>query len=167
MVPAVESQNFPASYDWATRIISIIVVLMVATAAAAIRRPIVAALGAPIVALSYAYSPRSYVVCGRSITVRRPIGDVRFPLDELLEIRRASRSDLRGGMRLFGSGGLFGYYGLFWMPSLGKSTWYVTNRRNAVVVTTSGKTAVFSPDQLTEFIAAVQAGALLPPSRSG
>jgi hypothetical protein len=103
----------------------------------------------------YAYSPQSYAVRERSIVVKRLIGNVRIPLDDVREVRAAAADDFRGCIRLWGSGGCFGYYGLFRTSKLGKCTWYVTNRRHCVVVITGAKTAVFSPDDVQSFVAAI------------
>ncbi len=95
----------------------------------------------------------------REIVVRRAAGVARFPLEGVREARRATRDDLRGALRIWGSGGLFGYYGLFRTSRLGQCTWYVTNRKNAVVVVTDRKTALFSPDDVEGFLAAIRAEA--------
>jgi hypothetical protein len=56
---------------------------------------------------------------------------------------------------LFGSGGLFGYYGLFRTRALGRSTWYVTNRKNRIVLIAGAKTFVLSPDDVDGFLRAL------------
>ena len=66
--------------------------------------------------------------------------------------RRATPDDFRGCIRLGGSGGLFGYYGLFSTAKLGRSTWYVTNRSNSMVVITAAKTVLLSPDDPEGFL---------------
>jgi hypothetical protein len=117
---------------------------------------LVGGLAALLVVAAYAYSPRGYSISERSIIVERLIGDVRIPLDEIREARAATPDDFRGCIRLFGSGGLFGYYGVFLTSKLGRSTWYVTNRRNAVVVIAGAKTVVFSPGDVDRFVAAIR-----------
>jgi hypothetical protein len=112
---------------------------------------------------AYAWSPRGYAVSEGTITVNRLIGSVRVPLDGVREVRAATKDDFRGCIRLFGNGGLFGYYGLFRTSKLGKSTWYVTDRGKAVVVVTGAKTALFSPDDVEGFITAIGAPAAAVP----
>ena len=102
-------------------------------------------LFAVILVGAYAWSPRGYAVSDGSIEVNRLIGSARIPLDGLREARAATKDDFRGCLRLFGNGGLFGYYGLFRTSKLGKSTWYVTNRGKAVVVVTGEKTVAVQP----------------------
>jgi hypothetical protein len=163
-VPSDETQFFSASYDSTTKIISAAVCAILAAVAIVTGSMIAAGVGALIIALSYAWSPRGYTVSERSIFVKRLIGNARIPLDGIREARAAAPDDFRGCIRLFGDGGLFGYYGLFRTSNLGKSTWYVTNRGNAVVVIAGAKTSLLSPDDKDGFLSAVRASAPVPPA---
>jgi hypothetical protein len=163
-VPSDRTQFFSASYDSTTKIISAAACAILAAVAIATGSMIVGCLGGLTVALSYAWSPRGYTVSERSIFVKRLIGNARIPLDGIREARPATRDDFRGCIRLFGDGGLFGYYGLFRTSKLGKSTWYVTNRGNSVVVITGAKTALLSPDDRDGFLSAVRVSAPVPPA---
>jgi hypothetical protein len=122
-----------------------------------------------VIALAYAYSPRSFEISDGTFRVKRLIGDVVFPLTSLRFVRDANPGDFRGCVRLWGSGGLFGYYGLFWSKALGKSTWYVTDRSKAVVVTDGSQTVLVSPEDRDGFVAAIEradAEMLAPSSES-
>jgi hypothetical protein len=112
--------------------------------------------------LCYAYSPTRYEIAGRYVIVKRLIGEVRIPLGGIRQMRLFNSADCRGCIRLWGSGGLFGYYGLFRTKTLGRSRWYVTNRKNRVVVVTGQETAVFSPDNLAGFQSAIRAAVPVP-----
>jgi hypothetical protein len=147
---------FSASYDRATKIISACVCLGLLAIIAATHMLVVAVPLVLIILAAYAYSPRSYVFADRSIVVRRLAGRVRIPLNDLREVRRGTPDDSRGCIRLWGSGGFFGYYGLFRSAKLGKFTAYVTNRNNRVVVIAGSKTALFSPDDVEGFLAAIR-----------
>jgi hypothetical protein len=125
-------------------------------AAVAIQNLIVASFSVLVILIAYAYSPRGYTVGDRSVLVRRLIGDVRVPLDDIQELRRAAGDDFQGCIRLWGSGGLFGYYGLFRSSKLGRSTWYVTDRSRAVVLIAGAKTVLFSADDVEAFLAAIR-----------
>ncbi len=151
--------EFSASYDRTTKIISAVACGFLVALSLAVGHVIVGVLSLAIIALAYAYSPRGYSVGERTIIVRRLIGNVRLPLEGVREARRATAEDFSGGIRLWGSGGMFGYYGLFRTSRLGKCWWYVTNRRNSVVVVTEAKTALFSPDDVDGFLAAVRVSA--------
>jgi hypothetical protein len=149
-------RSFSTSYDSRTKVISAAICVLLAAIAIAIHSLLVAGIGAAIILLSYAFSPRAYSVTDTSILVHRLIGAVRVPLDGLQEVRIATCDDFRGAIRLWGDGGLFGYYGLFRTSSLGKCWWYVTKMQNAVVVVTVHKTALFSPDDVDGFLAAIR-----------
>ena len=148
---------FSASYDTTTKVISGAVLVVFLAIVIATHSAVAGGLCAVIMVGAYAWSPRGYAISGGSIEVNRLIGNARIPLDGLREARAATKDDFRGCLRLFGNGGLFGYYGLFRTSKLGKSTWYVTNRGKAVVVVTGEKTVLFSPDDVAGFIAAIGA----------
>ena len=150
---------FSASYDTTTKVISGAVPVVLLAIVVATHSVVAGCLCAVILVGAYAWSPRGYAISGGSIEVNRLIGNARIPLDGLREARAATKDDFRGCLRLFGNGGLFGFYGLFRTSKLGKSTWYVTNRGKAVVVVTGAKTALFSPDDVAGFIAAIGAPA--------
>lgn len=147
--------RFSASYDRTAKIVSITLCLGLLGAMIAIHQVVFTCVTMIAVLFLYAYSPRSYVLEGSSIMVARLAGNVRIALDGVREARRAAPDDFQGCRRLRGSGGMFGYYGLFSTAKLGKSTWYVTNRHNSVVVITASKTVLFSPDDPDRFLAAV------------
>ncbi len=164
-MPSVHSQ-FSASYDKTTKVLSAVISLFLAVIAIITSSAIVAGIGAVLILLSYGYSPRAYVVSDRSIIVRRLIGTARISLEGIREARAATEDDLSGCIRLWGNGGLWGYYGLFQTSKLGRAWWYVTNRKNTVVVITDQKTTLFSPDDVHGFLAAIRASVPVPGSLS-
>jgi hypothetical protein len=159
--------EFTASYDRTTKIVSVVVCAVLLFAGVLTQSALVVCLSALTVVLSYAYSPRGYALRERSIVVKRLIGGTRIPLEQVREARRTTSDDLRGCMRLWGSGGMFGYYGLFRTSKLKKCWWYVTDRRNTVVVITDATTALFSPDDVDGFLAAIRATAPVPETPAG
>jgi hypothetical protein len=85
------------------------------------------------------------------------IGNVQIGLDHVNEARAMRFRDLKWRVRMWGSGGLFGYYGLYYTAGLGKCTWYVTDRSKCVVLVTREKTVVVSPDDVESFVTAIRA----------
>jgi len=148
---------FSVSYDAAVKVISTAIIGILAVVALASQSSMALAVGALIVLLSFAWSPRGYQVENRAILVNRLAGKARIRLDDVREVRETTSDDFNGCIRLFGNGGVFGYYGLFRTTKLGKSTWYLTNRKRSVVVVTGSKTALFSPDDIEGFLAAIRA----------
>ncbi len=149
--------TFSASYDRFTKFLSAFVCIGFLAVILGSHSIVISALALVVILISFAYSPRGYVVADRSILVRRLAGQVRIPLDDVRELRRSAAEDLRGCIRLRGSGGLFGYYGLFRSSKLGEFTEYVTNRNNSVVLITGSKTVLFSPDDVDGFLNAIRA----------
>src|ERR1700722_10764947 len=148
---------FAVHYDRTTKIVSSIVCLGFLGVTMAVHSAALACLSLALMLAAYAYSPRGYRVDGRAILVQRLAGTVRISLDDVRGARKTTPEDFRGCLRLWGSGGLFGYYGLFRTAKLGRSTWYVTSRNNSVVVITEAKTVLFSPDDPDGFLAAIRA----------
>ncbi len=163
-MPLEQCENFPASYDTVTKIISGIAFALTFAVGVVIYNPIAAAILILVLVLSYAYSPRAYRVSEKAIVVKRLIGNVRVPLESLRAARRMEADDLRGCIRLWGSGGLFGYFGLFRTTKLGRCTWYATNRKNLTVVVGARKTTVYSPDDTEGFLRAIRAQVPIPES---
>lgn len=156
-MPSDSSPRFTASYDSATKGLSAGLTVLLAAIGIVMHSAIALGVAAVVIALAYAWSPRSYAVADRSVVVRRPIGRVAIRLDGIREARRAGEDDFAGCIRLWGNGGLFGYYGTFSTSKLGRSWWYLTNRTNAVVVITGRGTTLFSPDDVDGFLAAIRA----------
>jgi len=165
-MPSGYEQLFPAFYDKTTKIVSTLACVLLLVIAAGTRSAIVAGIDALIIGISYAWSPRGYAISGRSILVKRLIGNARIALDNVSELRAATPDDFQDCIRLFGNGGLFGYYGTFRTSKLGDSTWYLTNRSNAVVIAGAGKTALVSPDDREGFLAAARTAAGISSSPS-
>jgi len=155
-VPSIPSQTFRAPYDSLAKVITASILVTLLVVVGVTHSVVVSILAVLLLVAAYAYSPTSYSISEGSIVVGRLIGNVRIPIDSIRAVRAATKDDFRGGIRLFGSGGLFGYYGVFLTSKLGRSTWYVTNRRNAVVVATGAKTVVLSPGDVDGFLAAIR-----------
>ena len=155
---ASSSRSFEASYDLVTKVVSTLVCAAPLGIALFAHSWLVGGVILLCILLVYGWSPRGYEIEGRTVRIRRLIGSVQLTLHAVGEVRKATRDDLRGAVKLMGSGGLFGYYGIYCTSALGKCTWYLTSRKNAVVLRTGGKTYLLSPDDTGEFVALVQAG---------
>jgi hypothetical protein len=153
--------KFSASLDRTTKIISACVIALPLVIFVFVQTPIVLGLAVLIGILGYAWSPLGYEVSPDAIIVKRLIGKVVLPRNGVREARACTADDLKGALRLFGSGGLFGYYGTFRTSRLGACTWYVTNRRRMVVVAGQA-TWLFSPDDVGGFLEALGAPSSVP-----
>src|SRR5579871_5081623 len=120
------SQVFAASWDSMAKVISAIVAFLLLAPLIITHKLVFDWVAVAVLLAAYAWSPQRYEIRDRTLVVKRLAKNVQVPLDTIRQARAATADDLRGCVRLFGSGGLFGWYGLFRTAKLGKSTWYVT-----------------------------------------
>jgi len=98
----------------------------------------------------YLFSVNDYAIDGGNLLIRRPVGDKKIPISEISDARKIEQGEMFGTIRIFGNGGLFGYYGKFYNRSLGSMTVYTTQRKNRVLLQMkNGKKIVLSPDDLS------------------
>lgn len=160
--------QFETRYDVTVKVMTLVAVAVIAsvpllTIGSSLGVIASAVLTLLVVGLGFAYSPRGYEAAGGVLRVKRIAGDVVFPLNRLRYVRVATSEDFAGCVRLWGSGGLFGYYGTFWSRALGRSEWYVTDRSKAVLIADADRVIVVSPDDREAFLAAVGSDQPLPP----
>lgn len=102
--------------------------------------------------MAYLYRPLNYTLTEKDLLIKRPIGTVRIPRVSITAINPIERKKIRGAIRTFGVGGLFGYYGKFYTFSIGSMTWYMTNRNKALLLTTTSQRKILiSPDERERF----------------
>lgn len=102
--------------------------------------------------LPYIFSPREYWLIGNQLIVKRPFTKVEFKLDDVTEVRLAEKDEVKNPMRLFGSGGWFGYYGKFSNFKFKTFQMYCSRMDRLVLVFTQKGLKVFSPDEPEKFI---------------
>ena len=111
-------------------------------------------IGLPLAVLGVAYgmSPRGYrVQPGRLQILRRWFGSKTFRIDS---VAPTSALFSLGGIRLAGSGGAFGWYGVFWRKGTGRYRAYVTDRAQLVVCDGPDGVVVLSPADRQAFLMA-------------
>ena len=84
------------------------------------------------------------------IILHRLFGAINIPIKDIIEIKAIPNSETAFSIRIFGSGGLFGYLGKF------KNTMYATNLNELVLIRTNSKKYVFSCKNRDEFIESVK-----------
>ncbi len=105
------------------------------------------AIFAAIVLVAWLYSTQGYSVRDGELVIHRPWKPVTIPLSEIRRVHLVSPQDTFSGLRVFGVGGLFGYYGTFFMPRLGGFVrFYLRNRENPILIETTGGRLLVSPD---------------------
>lgn len=108
------------------------------------------------------YSPRAYSINNDSIIIHRYIGGVDINKEDVKSIEMIDKDQLRGTIRTFGVGGLFGYFGKFWNKKIGKLAMYATRMDRVILITTNFDTKIIiTPDEVEKFIAHFQGGSNL------
>lgn len=149
-----------APLDRATRVVTGFVVLLFAVLAVAIAalpgpplavRLVLPALFLAVLALSWALAPRGYATAAGQLVVRRR-GVRPRTYAVTADAPVAWPAGVRG-VRLLGSGGLFGYYGTFWSRDLRRYRAHVTHLKRTVLVRTTRGAVVISPADVEAFLA--------------
>ena len=91
--------------------------------------------------IAWMLHPTSYVIDSEKLVICRPIGGIKIDLSSIQNIERTAPGF---SMRLFGSGGLFGYYGLFSSNKLGRHNRYTGNNEDLVFVNAGKKKYLLS-----------------------
>jgi hypothetical protein len=116
------------------------------------------AIGVPLILLLGAlpFMVRGYVLTESSIEVRRLGWSTFLPLAGLQAVT-GEPEGLRGSVRLFGNGGLFGISGWFWNRRIGRFRAYATDPERVVLLRyRDGKKVLVTPHDVQHFIARVR-----------
>jgi hypothetical protein len=103
----------------------------------------------------FAFRPLHYIVKDEAVIIKRPFTDVRLLKKNIQSVELVSKDKIKGTIRTFGVGGLFGYFGKFWNYKIGKMTWYATRANNLVLIKTIGdQNIIITPNNPENFVAA-------------
>lgn len=149
--------SFAAHYDATSWIVTGLVFALTFGLAVIADLPILFVLPSGLLLAAYAWSPRGYEIADGELRIRRLVGTIAIPLESIVAARAAQGNDLKHATRVFGSGGVFGYYGKFHTSGLGNADWYMTNTKKAIVLRTATRTVLVSPDDGAGFLTALQA----------
>ncbi len=88
--------------------------------------------------------PRYLIVQNGLLIITHPIGRTVIEKSDVVKIEAIDRSELRGSLRLFGSGGFFGWFGIFRNSRFGTYRLYCGQLENLYLVKTQTKSYVIS-----------------------
>ena len=94
--------------------------------------------------------PRYLLIDDKSIVITHPIGQTVILKSDIIEVRAIERSDIRGSIRLFGSGGFFGWFGIFRNNKFGTYRLYCGQLENLYLVKTTTKKYIISSSKPIE-----------------
>ncbi|MHC1564126.1 MAG: PH domain-containing protein [Candidatus Hecatellaceae archaeon] len=91
-----------------------------------------AALSAGILGVAYLFAPKGFELSSDGVVVLRSVRSFLIPYSQIVEARLLEKLTWKG-VRLFASGGLYGFFGLFYFAGIGKA-WAYTGRRSQVIL---------------------------------
>jgi hypothetical protein len=123
--------------------------------------PLVIFFAAPVLAmpaLAYAGSPLGYALDHRALYVERKVlRTVRIPLDQIVAVRLVPRASLYGAMRVYGTGGLFGWAGRYRIRDVGTVSMQATNLERLIVIERRRRRPILiSPADTNAFLAGLR-----------
>ncbi len=99
------------------------------------------------------FKPRYYNLNYEELIINRFIGNVSIRKSGIKSVEIIDKEKLKGSIRTFGVGGLFGYFGKFYNSTFGAMTWYATKRSNYILIkTTSNKKIIITPNNPEGFV---------------
>lgn len=150
--------NFKASYDTTVKILSFFVTLLLIVLVFPLRKapllPLVIYLIVCVatIAISFGFSILHYSIQNETLIIHRPFGNKEFPIRDIQQAIPIDPKSLKWSIRLWGNGGLFGFYGIFSNNKFGRMHWYMTNKKTPVLLQLSKKKIIVSPDDPIAFI---------------
>ena len=103
--------------------------------------------------IAFIFRPISYIILDEFLVIHRPLLDLKIALNEIENMVVLDSQELKGTIRTFGVGGLWGYWGSFANSRIGAMKWYATRMSNAVLITTgNNKKIVLTPDDPELFV---------------
>lgn len=112
-----------------------------------------------VLALTWALSPRGFAIEGGDLLLERRLGTLRIPLRTITAVGPLGALPRSGTLRYAGTSGLFGYFGRFWSPGLGRFRLHATRLTGLVLVDTEEGRWVLSPEPPEPFVAALRRAA--------
>lgn len=94
---------------------------------------------------------RSYTIQGGHLSIRRLLWSTNIALLGIHEAWHDPKA-IKGSLRIFGNGGLFGMTGLYWSKSLGRFRLFATDPAKSVVLRLHDRTVVISPEDPQAFL---------------
>ena len=101
----------------------------------------------------FLYRPLSYEISNGKIIVNRLISNVNFNFSDIKEVKKINNLSIFSTVRIFASGGFFGYFGVFWNLKYGRMNFYATRRNNALMIISNENVKfVITPNEPNVFL---------------
>ncbi len=106
---------------------------------------------------TFLFRPINYILTNDELIIHRTFKDIIIDRNKISSVEILDKEKLKGTIRTFGVGGLFGYWGSFANAKIGPMTWYATRRNNSVLIKTiNNNKIVLTPNEPEKFIAVLK-----------
>lgn len=107
----------------------------------------------------YLLRPRAYSINkGKAVIIEKLVKPIAIPIDDILEIRKVDYKRLTLVLRVFGSYGIWGYFGVYHSQYYGYVNVQASNLKDTVFIATRKKRIyIMSPEDPEKFVADVLA----------
>ena len=98
---------------------------------------------------SYLWSPKKYILSNNQLIINKTTNSIVVDYKNIKKVHLIKKEEMKGTIRTFGNGGLFGYYGKFHNPTFGNMNFQTTRQDNRVLIETKdNRKIIVSPDDL-------------------
>lgn len=98
----------------------------------------------PLPIICFALAPRSLYLIGNTLIIKRWVGRVTIPSEEITSVEVADKWVVLRSTRTMGNGGYFGYYGHYYNVHYGKFRMFATDTTNLYLIRTKRRNYVIS-----------------------
>ncbi len=108
-----------------------------------------------VLLVPYLFTPKGFRFASEGLRIERLLNTITVPYNQISDIQRGKWT--WKAVRLGGSGGLYGYLGLYHLFGIGRVWMYITNRHKMILIETKkGKKYALSPENPEDFISQLQ-----------
>ncbi len=166
---------FKAKLSWFNKILTLLVLLFILWliyfiffSQTPVERGAYFALVAVIIILviAYSYRPVRYMVNEQYVIIQRPFYQTKIPLKNIKQIKQISYEELSARIRLFGSSGFFGHFGIYHSTRFGKLYMNATQLNDLVLmILKNHRKIVVSPDRGFQFVHIIKRASIFSTNR--
>ena len=109
----------------------------------------------PLPVVCFALSPRRLYLFGNSLIIKRWIGQITIPTQQITSVEVADKWLVLRSTRTMGNGGYFGYYGHYYNTRYGKFRMYASEMKDLYLIRTKSRNYVINCNN-KELIAELQ-----------
>jgi len=125
------------------------------TSLATMLRVFIPSISLIVLLVPYLFKPKGFRLASKGLRIERLLNTITVPYNQILDAQRGKWT--WKAVRLGGSGGLYGYLGLFHLFGIGRVWMYTTNRHKMILIETKdGKKYAVSPENPEDFVSQLQ-----------